>query len=63
LSFCNSENECGIRADLRTLYVGPALGPLTRAAHQLYGRNKMGALQKLYRKYIEKKNSSSVIKK
>jgi len=23
------------RADLKTLYVGPALGPLTKAAHKL----------------------------
>jgi len=29
--FQQSESEGGIRADLRTLYVGPALGPLTRA--------------------------------
>jgi len=31
--FQQSESECGIRADLRTLYVGPALDSLTRTTH------------------------------
>jgi len=42
--FCNSESECAIRADLRTLYVGPALGPLTRQPTNFRAENKNGGL-------------------
>jgi len=32
-SFSEMVRNVRFRADLKTLYVGPALGPLTRAAH------------------------------
>jgi len=33
--FLKMARNSRFRADLRILYIGPALGPLTRAAHQL----------------------------
>ena len=43
--FLKMARNSRFRTDLRILYIGPALGPLTKAAHNFRAEYKNGALQ------------------